>query len=167
VSDRPAPATDAGEKDMVCGFLDFLRATLLWKIEGLDDGQLRTSLVPSATTLLGLVKHLTRVEHHWFTMVFAGDDAGVPPPTVDDDWVIAPDETTEGLVRAYRDECDRSRTLVEAASLDDVARWGKVTNHWGEVISLRWILVHMIEETARHVGQADILREQIDGMTGE
>jgi uncharacterized damage-inducible protein DinB len=168
MTDRPAPATDAGEKDMLCGFMDFHRATLLWKIDGLADEQLRTSLVPSATTLLGMVKHLARVEHQWFTVVFAGEDAGIPLPTVDDDWVIDPDETTQDIVRLYHEACERSRAIVEAASLDDVARWGKLKNRRpDEVYTLRWILIHMIEETARHVGQADILREQIDGVTGE
>ena len=152
---------------MLCGFADFLRATLLWKIEGLDDDQLRTSLVPSATTLLGIVKHLARVEHQWFTIVFAGGDAGIPLPTVDDDWVIEPHESTEDIVRLYREACDGSRAIVEAASLDDQARWGKLQNRRGRPYTLRWILIHMIEETARHVGQADILREQIDGVTGE
>lgn len=153
---------------MASGFLDFMRATLLWKIEGLSDAQLRTSLVPSATTLLGMVKHLARVEHQWFTMVFAGGDDGIPLPTIDDDWVIEPDETTESIVALYRRACEGSRAVVDAASMDDIASWGKLSKFRRErTYTLRWILIHMIEETARHVGQADILREQIDGMTGE
>ena len=153
---------------MASGFLDFLRATLLWKIEGLNDEQLRTSLVPSPTTLLGMAKHLARVEHQWFTVVFAGGDDGIPLPTVDDDWAFEPDETTRSIVELYRRACDRSRAIVAAASMDDEAKWGKLSSHRRDsVYTLRWILIHMIEETARHVGQADILREQLDGTTGE
>ena len=163
---RPDPPLLAGEAETLAGFLDYHRATLLWKLEGLDDEQLRRPMVPSGTSLLGLVKHLAYVERSWFQRVWAGQEVSVPwtKEDPDADWRIEPDETTADVLALYRGECDRSREIVAAASSLDEA----VTHpRWGEQLSRRWILVHMIEETARHVGHADILREQIDGATGE
>jgi uncharacterized damage-inducible protein DinB len=162
---RPEPPYAGTEAETLAGFLDFHRATLLWKLEGLDDEQLRRSMVPSGTSLLGLVKHLAYVERWWFRQVWAGQRATYPwtEEDPDADWRVEPGETTEEVLALYRDECDRSREIVAAApDLDELAdhpRRGKR--------SRRWILVHMIEETARHNGHADILREQLDGTTGE
>ena len=161
---RPEPPHVAGEAETLSGFLDFQRATLLWKLEGLDDEQLRRAMVPSGTSLLGIVKHLAYVERGWFQRVWAGQEITVPwtEEDPDADWRIEPDETTADVLALYEGECARSREIVAAASsLDETAkaRWGPV--------SRRWILTHMLEETARHVGHADILREQIDGATGE
>ena len=152
---------------MLAGFLDFQRATLLWKLEGLDDEQLRRAMVPSGTSLLGLVKHLAYVERSWFQEVWDGQEVSYPwtKQDPDADWRIEPDETTEDVLALYDRECDRSRAIVAAASsLDDLAEHPR---HRGWKMSRRWILIHMIEETARHVGHADILREQLDGATGE
>ncbi len=155
----------ADEKEALMGWLDFHRATLLGKLEGLDDEALRRQLVPSGTSLLGLVKHLTGAEHHWFVNGYAR--AGEPPsfPTDDDpdaDFRIGPQESTAGVVEAYVAMCERSRSiLAEADSLDDA-----VPTEERGLVELRWILLHMIEETARHNGHADILRELIDGCTG-
>jgi uncharacterized damage-inducible protein DinB len=121
-------------------------------------------MVPSGTSLLGLVKHLAYVERWWFQEVWAGQPATYPFSETDPDadWRIEPDETTEGVLGLYRGECARSREIVAAApSLDEVA------HHPRRKLTRRWILVHMIEETARHNGHADILREQLDGATGE
>lgn len=119
--------------------------------------------MPSPTTLLGLVKHLANVERTWFGRVFAGQD--LPDPWTEEDpdvdFRIEPGETVENIFAFYREECDGSRRIVEAVSLDDVAR------HLGRDHTLRWILIHMIEETARHVGHADILRELTDGVVGQ
>lgn len=167
--DRREPATDADEKTMLCGWMDFHRATILMKIHGLEDESLRRSLVPSGTSLLGLIKHLALAEHYWFTQIFDGGDAGLPRPnTPDVDWRIHDDEPTEGIVNLYLDQCERSRRIVDGASLDDHAKWGTVINRRGpaSIFTLRWILTHMIEETARHNGHADILREQLDGAVG-
>jgi uncharacterized damage-inducible protein DinB len=163
---RPEPPHVGSEAETLSGFLDFQRATLLWKLEGLDDEQLRRAMVPSGTSLLGLVKHLAYVERSWFQRVWAGQEVSFPwtQEDPDADWRIEPDETTEGIVALYHGECDRSRQIVAAASALDEA---VVHPRWKEAVSRRWILTHMIEETARHVGHADILREQIDGVVGE
>ncbi|HEV3012982.1 MAG TPA: DinB family protein [Actinomycetota bacterium] len=163
---RPEPPLLGDETETLAGFLDYHRATLLWKLEGLDDEQLRRALVPSGTSLLGLVKHLAYVERSWFQAVWAGQQVSFPwtKEDPDADWRIEPTETTEDVLALYKGECDRSREIVAAASSLDQA-----VHHprWTEDVSRRWILVHMIEETARHVGHADILREQLDGATGE
>jgi uncharacterized damage-inducible protein DinB len=164
--DRPEPPLLGGETETLSGFLDFHRATLLWKLEGLDDEQLRRAMVPSGTSLLGLVKHLAYVERSWFQGVWAGQEVSFPwtKEDPDADWRIEPTETTEDVLALYRGECDRSREIVAAASSLDQA---VVHPRWNEEVSRRWILTHMIEETARHVGHADILREQTDGAVGE
>ena len=161
--DRPEPPYLGDEDQTLVGFLDFHRATLLWKLEGLDDEQLRRPMVPSGTSLLGMVKHLAYVERWWFQQVWAGREATYPftDEDPDADWRVEPSETTADILALYRGECDASREIVAAASLDEVA------HHPRRKLSRRWILVHMIEETARHNGQADILREQLDGVTGE
>ena len=154
---------DLPERELLDVYLDYHRATLLWKLEGLDDEQLRRRLLPSATSLLGLVKHLTNVERWWFTVVFRGEGERSPREQADPDWDfrVEPDETTEQILQGYRDECDRSRRAIVGASLDEAAR----RDH--PKPSLRWILTHMIEETARHNGHADVVRELIDGVTGD
>lgn len=152
--------------DSLAAWLDYERATILRKLDGLDDAALRRPMVPSGTCLLGLVKHLTEVEHGWF--VNGVGQAGEPPPysTDDDpdaDFHLGPDESTQDVVSAYLAVCERSRmVLADVSSLDqtyDSARHN--------TIDVRWVATHMIEETARHNGQADILRELIDGTVGE
>ena len=164
---RPEPPSTGDERDTLAGFLDFQRATLLWKLEGLDDEQVRRAMVPSGTSLLGIVKHLAYVERSWFQGVWAGQEISLPwtEEDPDADWRIEPEETTGQVVALYDDECDRSREIVAKAS-----SLGEVVEHprrEGWRMTRRWILTHMIEETARHVGHADILREQLDGATGE
>jgi hypothetical protein len=120
--------------------------------------------VPSGLTLLGLVKHLRAVELDWFTFDFAGEDPESMPDLApfEDHWTIFPHESTQDILDLYRNEVERSRAITAAASLEDAAR------HPGEApgLTLRWILLHMIEETARHNGHADLIREAIDGRTG-
>jgi uncharacterized damage-inducible protein DinB len=163
---RPEPPLLGDETETLAGFLDYHRATLLWKLEGLDDEQLRRAMVPSGTSLLGLVKHLAYVERSWFQGVWAGQEVSFPwtREDPDADWRIEPDETTGDVLALYDGECDRSREIVAvASSLDEAV----VHPRWKEEVSRRWILVHMIEETARHNGHVDLLREAIDGVTGE
>jgi uncharacterized damage-inducible protein DinB len=146
------------------GFLDHYRRVLLSLADGLPDDALRRKLVASDTTLLGLVKHLAYVERWWFREVFAGEEVSNPFPDDDPnaDFRIEADEKTSDVLALYRDECEHSRRVVASApSLEERAR-----KPGREEYSLRWILVHMIEETARHAGHADILREQLGGTTG-
>jgi uncharacterized damage-inducible protein DinB len=126
-------------------------------------------MVPSGTSLLALVKHLTYVERWWFRAVFAGEDVEFPwtDEDPDADWRVEPHETAEELIAAYRSEVESCRRAIAGGGMDERAR-GKVETLDGPagMFSLRWVLGHMIEETARHNGHADILRELIDGATG-
>jgi len=164
--DRRNPPEFGPEKPMVAAFLDFHRATLLWKLDGLGDADLRRPMTASGLTLLGLVKHMAYVERWWFQAVFMGEDAGSPgsEDDPDADWRVGEDESTEMILALYRAETARSREIVAAAELDDHPRRPHPPE--GEQ-TLRWIALHMIEEIARHNGHADIMREAIDGATGE
>jgi uncharacterized damage-inducible protein DinB len=152
------------ETATLTGFLDHYRGVLLSLADGLSDDALRHSLVPSGTTILGMIKHLAYVERGWFREVFAGEDVPYPFPDDDPDadLRIETDERTSDVLALYQDECELSRKIVaSASSLEERAR-----QPGRDEYSLRWILVHMIEETARHAGHADILREQLGGTTG-
>jgi uncharacterized damage-inducible protein DinB len=165
-TERIRPPRVGSERDALTGQLDFQRATLLWKLEGLDDEQLRRPMVPSGLSLLGLVKHLTAVEHGWFVVGFAGtgeEHLFVRPDGSEADFDIEDGDTAGSVVGAYEQACERSRQVVaEARSLDDTAPHPR-----GGEFDLRWLLLHMIQETARHNGHADIIRELIDGVTGD
>jgi uncharacterized damage-inducible protein DinB len=160
----------ASERETLLACLDYQRETVLQKIAGADDDALRRRVVPSLTTLLGVVKHLAYVERWWFRLVFAGEDGPDPWPKDDPDvdFRIEPDETTEQVVGLYRDEVARARVIIAAADLDDRGRGTTRTSRrsTGADFTLRWIVVHVIEETARHLGHMDIIREQVDGTVG-
>ena len=163
---RQDPPADAPEKETLEAFLDYHRATLLQKVAGLDDAGLRRAFVPSGTNLLSLVKHLAYVERWWFQAVFAGDDPAFPWTDEDPDaeFRVEPHETAADVIAFYQQEARLSRDIIQRSALDDVA---KRVGRRGEEFTLRWIMVHMLEETARHNGHADILRELTDGATGE
>jgi uncharacterized damage-inducible protein DinB len=148
------------ERAMLTGYLDYHRGVRLWKIAGVSDADLRRPMVPSGTSLLGLVKHLAGVERWWFQQTFAGLDV---PDLGRHMWVLG-DETTADIVAHYRQEFEKSREITAGASLVDVAQRSEPERG---APTLRWILAHMVEETARHNGHADILRELIDGGTGD
>ena len=154
------------EKAMLSAFLDRYRETILWKLEGVTTEQASARLVPSASTLLGIVKHLAYVERGWFPIYFAGGPVNYPwaedEPDPDIDFRVSVTDTIESVSRLYREEIVRSREIVAGASLDDLS---KEQNRGPR--TLRWIMVHMIEETARHAGHADILRELTDGAVGQ
>lgn len=161
---RTRPAEDADERGTLTGLLDFLRATVELKLSGLTEEQAFARPVhPSALTPGGIVKHLTGVERFWFAIDFAGLD--VEWPWSDEDphgcFPIEPGDTVDGLLTAYRTECARSREITAAASLDDQAR------SEGMEFTLRYAVAHLIEETARHLGHLDLLRESTDGLVGE
>ncbi|MGW0625639.1 DinB family protein [Streptomyces sp. NPDC002758] len=154
----------ASEKETLHASLDRHRDAVLWKLEGLDDEQLRRPMTPSGTNLLGLVKHLGSVEYGWFVGSFGGE---VEPlwfdPYKGEDMSVGPDETTEQIVSFYgRARAAADRTIT-GHPLDALGR-----PDWRDTsVSLRWVLVHMLEETARHAGHMDIVRELIDGVTGD
>jgi hypothetical protein len=169
---RTDPPDSGPELAQLTAYLDYQRATMLLKTQGLSAEQMAQRLPPSSLTLAGLLNHLALVEDSWFPVRFAGlpeDDlwAGIDWDA-DPDWEfrtateLAPDE----LRRRYGDACARSREVVaRASSLDQlsVGTSRRTGRHW----DLRWVLLHMIEETARHAGHADLLREAIDGTVGE
>ncbi|MFF8790700.1 DinB family protein [Streptomyces sp. NPDC015125] len=167
---RTIPPLQADERATLEGWLDFHRATLPLKCEGLDDRQIRlASVAPSPMTLLGLVQHMAEVERNWFQRVFAGR---IVPPVHEagagDGFTLTPDRGIDESLALWHAEVARSRELTAAASLDDTGSLSEQEAGLagGQGVSLRWILVHMIEEYARHNGHADLLRESIDGVTG-
>lgn len=164
---RTLPSWDAGERGTLTGFLDFQRATLVVKCDGLTDAQLRRRAVPpSALSLLGLVRHLAEVERNWFAPLLAAADMGglYAPGDLDPDVAFRTADTADvaGSFAIWRAECERARALTAAAaSLDVTGLRG------GHRYSLRWVLTPLIEEYARHNGHADLLRERLDGTTGQ
>ena len=171
---RPRPPDAGDERSTLLGFLDLQRASLAWKCRGLDAAGLRATLAPSSMTLGGMLKHLSFVEGYWFAYWLHGRNPGAPFDTVDWasdadwDWRTAADDSPEQLWSLWEAAVARSRTLVEEALADGgLNRLAVRSEDDGTTPSLRWILVHMIEEYARHVGHADLLRESVDGETGE
>jgi uncharacterized damage-inducible protein DinB len=168
---RPEPPDSGPELQALTGFLDWQRETILLKTEGLSREQLAQPLPPSSLTLAGLLNHLALVEDTWFRVRFAGlpDDAlwAGHDWDADPDWEFrtATELEPEELRDRYRQACARSREVVaQADGLDQLSvGTSRAGNHW----DLRWVLIHMLEETARHAGHADLLREAIDGVVGE
>jgi uncharacterized damage-inducible protein DinB len=162
---RSRPPFVADERAMLDAWLDYHRATLLWKCEGLDDQQLKArSAEPSSLTLLGLVRHMAEVERGWFRD-FVGDTAepfycSEADPDADFDRADSADAASD--LATFRQEVDACRMLVAPHDLEETQ-----VDERGRTISLRWIVVHMIEEYARHNGHADLLRERIDGVVGD
>jgi hypothetical protein len=165
---RVDPPLAGDEKAVLTGFLDYQRQTLLLKCAGLTPQQLITrASPPSSLCLLGLVRHLSEDETGWLHQCFAGDEGDAHYGPGDADLEVSDaDEHSVAEAFAYHAEVvSRSRALVAAAELDALtAQSDQLT---GQHFSLRWVLVHLIEEYARHNGHADLLREAIDGATGE
>jgi uncharacterized damage-inducible protein DinB len=171
---RPEPPVAADETATLLGFLEYQRATLAWKCAGLDATGLRATVGASSMTLGGLLKHMAYVESHWFSQSLHGRERQPPWDTVDWkadpdwEWHSAADDTPEQLRALWEDAVSGSRSLVTEAQADGgLERLARRTWPDGTAPSLRWILVHMIEEYARHNGHADLLRESVDGLTGE
>lgn len=164
--DRISPPLTGGERETLRAFLDYHRATLAMKCEGLSDEELRRrSMPPSTLSLLGLVRHMAEVERTWFRRVINGEDIPLVW-SAEGDYQVAYDASTATRAEAFeawRREVEHSRRIEAAAeSLD-------VTGHqvrWGAGVSLRLVMLHMIHEYARHNGHADFLREAIDGTVG-
>lgn len=171
---RPEPPLAGDEIATLLGFLEYQRATFAWKCRGLDAVGLNTTVGASSMTLGGMLKHLAYVEDDWFSKALYGNAPSTPWDTVDWkadqdwEWHSAAVDTPEQLLALWHQSMARSRSLVEEAmadgGLDRLAHRG-----WpdGRTPSLRWIVVHMIEEYARHNGHADLIRESVDGETGE
>ena len=160
---EPDQATIAPEREALESWLDVQRAELLSKLEGLDDEQARRRVLPSLTTLHGLIRHLTKVEHVWFVQVLAGLDEPAPfgwPEVTDGDFLLRDSDGLAADVARYVAAAARSRQILAGRSLDDVRVQRKV----GQV-DARWVMLHMIREYAQHNGHADIVRELIDGTT--
>ncbi|GLP63963.1 hypothetical protein TUSST3_05830 [Streptomyces sp. TUS-ST3] len=166
---RAEPATTADERSMLEGWLDYHRQTLAWKCEGLTDAQLRTAAVePSTLSLMGLVRHMAEVERSWFRRVLADEDAGpiyYSEEDPDGEFRLTEADTWQEAYGTWQAEIDRSRQNAARFGLDDLT----VGKHrrTGERFNLRWLYTHMIEEYARHNGHADLIRERLDGTTGD
>lgn len=170
-SGRTDPPRDGDEAATLLGFLDYQRDTLRWKTRGLSQEQLDTALAPSDMTLGGMLKHLALVEHSWLTMTFLGKGYAEPWASVDWradedwDWHSAAQDTPEDLHALLDTSAAATDRIVAAA--DGLGQPSVRTGPAGETTSLRWILVHLVEEYARHNGHADLIRQSIDGATGE
>jgi uncharacterized damage-inducible protein DinB len=157
VPDQKPPRLATNELETLHVLLQFQRDSLVRKLADLDDDAARRPLVGSGTSLMWLVKHLAAAEITWVLSRFAGRDVDIPDETV------GPGDTLVAVVAAYRATSARvDAAISEVASLDEVGRPG------GDLpgVNLRWVMAHLLEETARHAGHADILREMIDGRTG-
>ncbi|MFG2872375.1 DinB family protein [Streptomyces sp. NPDC048338] len=163
---RVAPPTHADERSTLTAMLQFQRDTLAMKCAGLTPEQLKDrAIAPSGLSLLGLVRHAAEIERGWFRDVLGGESSrSLWTPVGSTDWADfdVDDADVEEAFAVWRDECARARAVVDAAESLDV-----LGGHDGETYSLRYVLAHMIEEYARHNGHADLLRERIDGETGE
>ncbi|HEX6539988.1 MAG TPA: DinB family protein [Candidatus Dormibacteraeota bacterium] len=151
------------ERNTLVAFLDWQRSVLERKCHGLSDAQLRERAAPpSNLSLIGLVRHMTNVERGWFRRTIAGEKVGdVYARDSDSDFVDTDGITGVSALQAWREECERSRDIAASRTLDFSGR-----HRTGREVSLRWVMVHMIEEYSRHNGHADLLRERIDGSTG-
>jgi uncharacterized damage-inducible protein DinB len=158
--DRRPPILNADEKTTLLAFLDYLRESVLAKAAGVPEPAVRTAGVPSGTSLLQLLKHLTAVELNWFVWAYSGDGR----ERWELDGAVSADDTAPDVADAYREAITRANEIALACT--DLDRPGARALRGTQPPSMRWVLVHLIEETARHAGHADILREQIDGSTG-
>lgn len=169
MTERNEPATTADERTMLEGWLDYHRQTLAWKCEGLTDAQLRAASVePSELSLMGLVRHMAEVERGWFRQVLVTDDAGPIYGTEEDpdgEFHLTEADTWQEAYATWQAEIDIARRNAAGFGLDDLSK-GR-SRHSGRQFNLRWIYTHMIEEYARHNGHADLLRERVDGATGD
>lgn len=167
------PPAAGDELSTLLGFLDYQRDVLRRKTEGLGSEELNRSLPPTTMTLGGLLKHLVSAEHVWLTEVFLGLDGGEPWASVDWkadrdwDWHSAATDSPCYLRELFDAQvADTNRIVAEAMAGGDLGQLAVRERH-GDRVSLRWILVHLIEEYARHLGHADLLREAIDGSVGD
>lgn len=164
----PEPTAPVGSAtDVLVGYLDYFRAVLLEKIDGLPDGERRSSRLPSGWTPMQLLVHLTYVERRWLEWGFLGTDIGNPwGDEQGGHWYVDPELSHEDLAAALHEQGGRSREIATTHQLTDVGvpgpRWAG-----GSPATLERVLLHLIQEYARHLGQVDVVRELVDGATGE
>jgi uncharacterized damage-inducible protein DinB len=156
VPDRKPPRADASERETLMALLQYQRDSLLRKVAGVDEAAARAPLVGSGTTLLWLIKHMARAELLWVAVRFAGQHLDLSGEAV------LPSDTVDSASTEYRDASARADAIAATADLEDRCQG----NPDDAPLRLRWVLMHLLEETARHAGHADILRELIDGSTG-
>jgi hypothetical protein len=167
---RIDPDRNGSERTLLGQYLDYQRETMLSKTDGLTQEQLALKHAPSHLTLAGLLYHLAFVEENWMEVRFSGLPDRAPWIGLDwdddPDWAFrtARDLKPDDLRQRYRDACERSRQVVTGAAMEQLSQQPLRD---GQHFSLRWVLLHLIEETARHAGHADLLREAIDGAVGE
>lgn len=165
------PAEAPNERRGLEEFLDFYRAVLRRKVEGLDSGALNRTVAASNLTLGGIIKHLSLVEAQWFVEDILGEELAEPWASIDwktdPDWDFdsAADDTPDYLLALHSKACDQSREIL--AGINDLNTLVAREPSSGERFNVRWVLIHMIEEYARHAGHADLIRESIDGSVGD
>jgi hypothetical protein len=166
---EPGDRQSVGAKQRFLDYLDFYRSAIVVKLEGLPDADLRASSLPSGWSPLELLRHLVFMERRWLRWRFLGED--VDDPTGDDGpdghWIVRADDTLDGLSRSLAAGAERTRAIVEAAELSDLARGNEQALGGSAPPTLEWILFHVLQEYARHAGHLDIVRELIDGRVGE
>ena len=163
------PGADVSDpRELLLGYLDWYRAALLRKVEGLSDEQLRGAVEPLGWSPLGLIRHLGWVERRWLRWGFAAEPVQAYPAGGDaEEWGVPADQPTADVLAAYDDEVERARAITAVAGLDEPARIGGRFPSAEQAPTLGRILFHLLQEYARHVGHLDIARELIDGQTGE
>lgn len=165
-NDFPPGLRTAGEREMLTDMLEWYRTAVVRKVTGIATDVARTSPVGSGSTVSGILKHLALVEDSWFDGRFAGSPEPEPwasAPDDDPDWDFhsAADDSVDDLIDLYSTACERSRRAAAGRDLDDMAAMST------RPFNLRFAYLHLIEETARHLGHMDIIREHLDGSTGE
>jgi uncharacterized damage-inducible protein DinB len=159
----------ATEREALCGFLDLQRAALIRKVQGVGDADARWAPTASSLSLLGLLKHCALWERRWFQNIVAGrsfpgefPELEVPEDEMDaEDFRVGERDTVEHWVASFNEQASISRQITAERDLDTPCAWPPLAHR-----NLRWVLLHMIEETARHAGHADIIRETLDGSRG-
>lgn len=163
--DRVYPPYHGDEKPMLLAYLNFQRDTAICKLQGVSEDDARRTLGPSSLTLIGIVTHLAYVERVWFRTVFLGED--VTAIGYQDDaslyWDAPQGASVDDVISAYREEYAHSNEVIAAHGLDEIAATGR---RHRPPMQLRWIMLHLIEEVARHLGHMDLIRESIDGQVG-
>ena len=157
MTDRKPPRLAATERETLLALLQYQRESLIRKVDGVDEEAARRTPVSSGTTLLWLLKHLAQAEIRWVVIRFAALEAELPNDTVQ------PHDTAAAVIAGYRAACAQADAIARTAGFDELCRGD---DSGSEPVNLRWVLAHLLEETARHAGHADILRELIDGSTG-